>query len=91
VHYGEIVAIGGATRGKAIIALNSAEPPLIMRDTVYCLGKDGDREAIARSVEEMVAEVQTYAPGAETRNAARGTCPPQPLARRRQLDDRRPQ
>ncbi len=58
-----IVEIGGAERGKAIIVLNPAEPPLIMRDTVYCLCDDGDREAIARSVEDMVAEVQKYVPG----------------------------
>jgi acetaldehyde dehydrogenase (acetylating) len=36
--------VGGATRGKAIIILNPAEPPLIMRDTVYCLCEDGDRD-----------------------------------------------
>jgi acetaldehyde dehydrogenase len=55
-----IVAVGGATRGKAIIILNPAEPPLIMRDTVYCLCDDGDRDAIRASIEAMVAEVQTY-------------------------------
>ncbi|MEO8723108.1 MAG: acetaldehyde dehydrogenase (acetylating) [Sphingobium sp.] len=58
-----IVAVGGATRGKAIIVLNPAEPPLIMRDTVYCLCDEGDRDAIRQSIEEMVAEVQTYVPG----------------------------
>ncbi len=58
-----ICDVGGATRGKAIIILNPAAPPLIMRDTVYCLADHGDREAIARSVEEMVKEVQTYVPG----------------------------
>ncbi len=58
-----IVAVGGATRGKAIIILNPAEPPLIMRDTVYCLCEDADQEAIRKSVEDMVAEVQTYVPG----------------------------
>jgi acetaldehyde dehydrogenase len=57
-----ICDVGGATHGKAIIILNPAEPPLIMRDTVYCLCADGDREAIAKSVEDMVAEVQTYVP-----------------------------
>jgi acetaldehyde dehydrogenase len=64
-----IVDVGGATRGKAIIILNPAEPPLIMRDTVYCLCDDGDREAIARSVEDMVAEVQSYVPGYRLKQA----------------------
>lgn len=58
-----IVDVGGADRGKAIIVLNPAEPPLIMRDTVYCLCEDGDQAAISQSVEEMVQEVQTYVPG----------------------------
>jgi acetaldehyde dehydrogenase len=64
-----IVDVGGATRGKAIIILNPAEPPLIMRDTVYCLAEDGDRDAIAKSVENMVAEVQTYVPGYRLKQA----------------------
>ena len=58
-----IVDVGGATRGKAIIVLNPAEPPLIMRDTVYCLCDDGDREAIRASILAMVTEVQSYVPG----------------------------
>ena len=58
-----IVDVGGATRGKAIIVLNPAEPPLIMRDTVYCLCEAGDRDAIRASIEAMVAEVQGYVPG----------------------------
>lgn len=58
-----IVAVGGAAYGKAIIILNPAEPPLIMRDTVYCLCEHGDQEEIRRSVENMVAEVQCYVPG----------------------------
>ncbi|MCZ4340309.1 acetaldehyde dehydrogenase (acetylating) [Sphingomonadaceae bacterium G21617-S1] len=58
-----IVDVGGATRGKAIIVLNPAEPPLIMRDTVYCLCEDGDQAAITQSIKNMVAEVQAYVPG----------------------------
>jgi acetaldehyde dehydrogenase (acetylating) len=64
-----IVDVGGATRGKAIIILNPAEPPLIMRDTVYCLADEGDREAIRQSVAAMVAEVQTYVPGYRLKQA----------------------
>ena len=58
-----IMDVGGATRGKAIIILNPAEPPLIMRDTVYCLCEDTDQEVIRASIEAMVAEVQAYVPG----------------------------
>ncbi len=58
-----IEKVGGAKRGKAIIVLNPAEPPLIMRDTVYCLCGDADEDAITASVEAMVAEVQQYVPG----------------------------
>lgn len=58
-----IEVVGGATKGKAIIVLNPAEPPLIMRDTVYTLSEDADTDAVARSVEEMVAQVQSYVPG----------------------------
>jgi acetaldehyde dehydrogenase len=64
-----IVEVGGATRGKAIIILNPAEPPLIMRDTVYCLCEDGDREAIRQSIHDMVADVQTYVPGYRLKQA----------------------
>lgn len=64
-----IVEVGGATRGKAIIVLNPAEPPLIMRDTVYCLCDDGDRDAIRQSIEDMVAEVQAYVPGYRLKQA----------------------
>jgi acetaldehyde dehydrogenase len=64
-----IVDVGGATRGKAIIVLNPAEPPLIMRDTVYCLCEDSDQDAIRQSVEDMVAEVQSYVPGYRLKQA----------------------
>lgn len=58
-----IEVLGGAERGKAIIILNPAEPPLIMRDTVFTLSQGGDREAIEASILEMVASVQKYVPG----------------------------
>ncbi|MFH8769826.1 acetaldehyde dehydrogenase (acetylating) [Streptomyces sp. NPDC085866] len=55
--------VGGAARGKAIIVLNPAEPPLIMRDTVHCLVSDCATEDVTASVEEMVGRVQAYVPG----------------------------
>ena len=58
-----IAKVGGAARGKAIIVLNPAEPPLIMRDTVYCLIDECDDTAVTASIEEMVARVRTYVPG----------------------------
>jgi acetaldehyde dehydrogenase len=59
-----VMQLGGAVRGKAIIVLNPAEPPLIMRDTIYCsLPADADHDKIAQSIHDMVAEVQTYVPG----------------------------
>jgi acetaldehyde dehydrogenase len=59
-----VEVIGGATRGKAIIILNPAEPPLIMRDTIYCsLPADADHGKVAASIHDMVDEVQTYVPG----------------------------
>jgi acetaldehyde dehydrogenase len=64
-----ICDIGGATRGKAIIVLNPAEPPLMMRDTVYCLCEPADPDAIRRSIEEMVAELQAYVPGYRLKQA----------------------
>lgn len=60
-----IEKVGGATRGKAIIILNPAEPPLVMRDTVFTLSEQADREAIRESIHKMVAEVQQYVPGYE--------------------------
>jgi acetaldehyde dehydrogenase len=58
-----ICKLGGAERGKAIIILNPAEPPLIMRDTVFTLSQGGSREAIEKSILDMVATVQKYVPG----------------------------
>lgn len=58
-----IEQVGGAERGKAIIILNPAEPPLIMRDTVFTLSQGARQEDIEASVEEMVAAVQKYVPG----------------------------
>jgi acetaldehyde dehydrogenase len=58
-----IEQLGGAKKGKAIIVLNPAEPPLIMRDTVYTLTAGGSEEAIAASVEEMAQAVRRYVPG----------------------------
>jgi acetaldehyde dehydrogenase len=64
-----IVEVGGAANGKAIIVLNPAEPPLIMRDTVYCLCDDADQDAIRQSVLDMVEEVKTYVPGYRLKQA----------------------
>ena len=59
-----LVTIGGAAHGKAIIILNPAEPPILMRNTVYCaIGADADRAEIEASVAAMAAEVATYVPG----------------------------
>lgn len=58
-----IEVIGGAARGKAIIIMNPAEPPLIMRDTVFVLSEAADQAAVEASVEEMSKAVQTYVPG----------------------------
>ncbi|GHU35680.1 acetaldehyde dehydrogenase [Betaproteobacteria bacterium] len=58
-----IEVLGGAERGKAIIILNPAEPPLIMRDTVFVLSRGGSQEAIEASIHDMVKTVQAYVPG----------------------------
>lgn len=58
-----IEQVGGASRGKAIIVLNPAEPPLVMRDTVFTLSEIVDTEKVRASIHEMVARVQTYVPG----------------------------
>jgi len=64
-----IELVGGAKKGKAIIVLNPAEPPVIMRDTVYCLSALADEAAVARSIQEMVASVQRYVPGYRLKQA----------------------
>lgn len=64
-----IEQVGGARKGKAIIILNPAEPPLIMRDTVHCLTEsEPDQAAITDSVHKMITEVQRYVPGYTLKN-----------------------
>ena len=59
-----IEVIGGAERGKAIIILNPADPPMIMRDTIHCaIPEDADRGAVADSIRRMVGDVAQYVPG----------------------------
>jgi acetaldehyde dehydrogenase len=58
-----IEVVGGAGRGKAIIVLNPADPPLIMRDTVLCLADDADPEEVRDSCARMAKEVAEYVPG----------------------------
>ncbi|MFE7420098.1 acetaldehyde dehydrogenase (acetylating) [Rhodococcus sp. NPDC057529] len=58
-----IEQVGGAARGKAIIVLNPAEPPLLMRDTVLALIGDADHDTIRASITEMAARVAEYVPG----------------------------
>ncbi|UJB66190.1 acetaldehyde dehydrogenase (acetylating) [Acidovorax sp. YS12] len=61
---GAIERVGGAKKGKAIIVINPADPPLIMRDTVHCLTEgEPDQAAITASIHAMLAEVQKYVPG----------------------------
>jgi len=70
--------VGGAARGKAVIILNPVEPPMIMRDTVFCaISPDSDQDAIIASVVEMVASVAEYVPG-YTLRADPQFDPPQP-------------
>lgn len=64
-----IEVVGGARRGKAVIILNPAEPPLMMRDTVYCLCQGGDEADIEASIQAMVAEVCAYVPGYRLKQA----------------------
>jgi acetaldehyde dehydrogenase len=59
-----LVEVGGAERGKAIMILNPAQPPILMRNTVYCALEEGyDGDAVTRSIADMVAEVSSYVPG----------------------------
>lgn len=61
--------VGGAETGKAIIVINPADPPLIMRDTIHCLTADEpDQQAITQSVQDMIADVQKYVPGYQLKN-----------------------
>jgi acetaldehyde dehydrogenase len=64
-----IESVGAAERGKAIIILNPAEPPLVMRNTVYCFTEDAEPDEIAASIEAMVEEVRTYVPGYRLKQA----------------------
>jgi acetaldehyde dehydrogenase len=61
--------VGGAARGKAIIVLNPAEPPMIMRNTVFVLSEAADQHLIAQSIEQMVADVRSYVPGYRLKQA----------------------
>jgi len=64
-----VEVVGGAKRGKAIIIINPAEPPLIMRDTIHCLTVDPpEEEQILESAKRMIAEVQKYVPGYTLKN-----------------------
>lgn len=66
---GAIEKVGGAAKGKAIVVVNPAEPPLMMRDTVYCeTAGEPDKDAITRSVHDMIAQVQKYVPGYRLKN-----------------------
>jgi len=58
-----IEQVGGATKGKAIIVLNPAEPPMLMRDTVFTLSSGADEPTIEAAIEAMVAKVNAYVPG----------------------------
>ena len=62
-------SVGGAARGKAVIVLNPAEPPLVMRDTVFCLVADPDPVAVTGAVTRMVADVAGYVPGYRLKQA----------------------
>lgn len=64
-----LVEVGGAAHGKAIMVLNPADPPILMRNTVFCALADGyDREEVAQSIEAMVEQVSAYVPGYRLKN-----------------------
>ncbi|MDX2471222.1 MAG: acetaldehyde dehydrogenase (acetylating) [SAR324 cluster bacterium] len=64
-----IEQVGGAAKGKAIIIINPADPPLMMRDTIHCLTKEKpDQVAIKAAINEMIEEVKTYVPGYRLKN-----------------------
>lgn len=66
---GAVEKVGGAKQGKAIIIINPADPPMIMRDTIHCLTEgEPDQAAITQSVHDMIAEVQKYVPGYTLKN-----------------------
>ncbi|MFC7516815.1 acetaldehyde dehydrogenase (acetylating) [Herbaspirillum sp. GCM10030257] len=66
---GAIERVGGAQKGKAIIVINPAEPPIVMRDTIHCLTVDEpDQAAITESVHRMIESVQQYVPGYTLKN-----------------------
>ncbi|MCG7914076.1 acetaldehyde dehydrogenase (acetylating) [Candidatus Thiodiazotropha endoloripes] len=66
---GAVEKVGGAKKGKAIIILNPAEPPLMMRDTVHCITEgEPDQAAITESIEAMIKQVQKYVPGYRLKN-----------------------
>lgn len=66
---GAVEQVGGAKKGKAIIIINPAEPPLLMRDTIHCLTEsEPDQGAITESVLQMISEVQKYVPGYKLKN-----------------------
>jgi acetaldehyde dehydrogenase len=63
-----VEVVGGAERGKAIIILNPADPPPLMRNTVFCsIPEDADRDLIAKAIEQRVKDVQEYVPGYRAR------------------------
>ena len=66
---GAVASVGGADEGKAIIVINPAEPPMIMRDTIHCLTEgEPRRDEITASVLSMIAEVKKYVPGYRLKN-----------------------